>query len=162
MSSRTRSSIRIVPADSPEPAAAAEPLPLFATSLFCDDVRVEAGGKLMLIGCYPGNLIPLHPAQPVDRIAVVTKIIWAQDVDPSGMRLRFDMPAQEPNFMPVQIHPAAAHESAPAAVCVWHLRFLPLRPGDIVRVCLEYRGTVIQSGELRAIAAPAAVAPTRH
>jgi hypothetical protein len=162
MSSRTRSPTRIVPANAPGPSADAEPLPLHAVSLFCDDVRAEATGKLMLIGCYPGNVITLHASQPVDRLAVVTKIIWARDVDPAGMRLRFDMPAQEPNFMPVQINPAAAQETEPTAVCVWHLRFLPLRPGDIVRVGLDYRGRLLHAGELRALAAAIAPAPTRH
>jgi hypothetical protein len=163
MSSRTRSPIRIVPADAPETSAAAEPLPLHAVSLFCDDVRAEATGKLMLIGCYPGNVINLHASQPIDRLAVVTKIIWARDIDPAGMRLRFDMPAQEPNFMPVQVNPAAAdHEMEPTAVCVWHLRFMPLRPGDIVRVGLDYRGRLIHAGELRALAVAMATAATRH
>ena len=32
-------------------------LPLLASSMFCDDVRLEATGKLSMIGCYPGNVI---------------------------------------------------------------------------------------------------------
>jgi hypothetical protein len=163
MSTRTRPpAIRIVPAEEPDPSAAAEVLPILATSLFCDDVRVETTGKLILIGCYPGNMIVLNPAQPVDRLWVFTKITWPKDFDVTGMRLRIDMPAQEPGFVTVQNNPAPAPDMSPGATCVWQLRFLPLRPGDLIRVGVELGGRVVPSGELLTVA-PAPPAPiTRH
>jgi hypothetical protein len=163
MSSRTRTpSIRIVPADEPEISAAAEALPLLATSMFCDDVRVESTGKLILVGCYPGNVIMLNQAQPVDRLWVFTKIIWPPDLDVTGMRLRIDMPAQEPGFITVQNAPAPSPDVSPGATCVWQLRFLPLRPGDVIRVGVEVGARIVHSGELIAMAPPVAPPITRH
>jgi hypothetical protein len=130
--------------------------------MFCDDVRVESTGKLILIGCYPGNAIVLGPGQAVDRLWVFTKIIWPQNFDVTGMRLRIDMPAQEPAFIHVQNHPPPSPDVSQAATCVWQLRFLPLRPGDLIKVGVELGGRVLYSGELLAMAAPPAPQITRH
>jgi hypothetical protein len=165
MSSRTRApSSRIVPADEADATPAAQPLPILATSMFCDDVRIEANGKLILIGCYPGNMMVLNTAQPVDHIWVFTKIIWPREFDPTGMRLRIDMPAQEPGFVDVQQSPQASAEISPGSTCVWQLRFLPLRPGDVIRIGVELGGHILPCGELFAVvqAAPPQVPMTRH
>jgi len=170
MSSRTRApSIRIVAPDEPDASPAAQPLPILATSMFCDDVRVEATGKLILVGCYPGNIMVVNPTQPVDRIWIFTKILWPRDFDVTGMRLRIDMPAQEPAFVTVQNSPPPSPEVSPAATCVWQLRFLPLRAGDLIRIGVELAGRIVPCGELLAVlpATPPLVPPlqapmTRH
>jgi hypothetical protein len=163
MSTRTRqSTIRIIPAADDEHATAPEPLPILATSLFCDDVRMEATGKLMLIGCYPGNIIVVNPAQPLDRLWVFTKILWPRDFDPAGLRMRIDLPAQQPGYMPVQTMAPAHADMMPSATCVWQLRILPLRVGDVLRVGVELGGRVAHSGELLAVAQPSPPPATRH
>jgi len=164
MTSRSRaSSIRIVQADEPATSPAAEALPIQATSMFCDDVRMETCGKIMLIGCYPGNILVLNPAQPIDRLWILTKIFWPRDFDVTGMRLRIDLPAQEPGFVNVQNAPPPTDAITPSATCVWQLRFLPLRPGDLIRVSVDLGGRMLQCGELLAILPATPQIPiTRH
>jgi hypothetical protein len=42
------------------------------------------------------------------------------------------------------------------------LRFLPLRPGDVIRVGVEVGARIVHSGELIAMAPPVAPPVTRH
>ncbi len=161
MSTRSRTpNIRMVSADL-EPQATADSLPVLTVSVFCDDVRMEATGKLTLVGCYPGNVLIATPGNPIDRLCIYTKMTWGQDFDPAGMRLRVDLPAQEPNFMSVQTtSPATEHEPG-VATCVMNLRFPPLRIGDRLRVSLDAGGRLINSGDLLVVQPPA-VPATRH
>jgi hypothetical protein len=148
--------------DNSESEARAQPEveQVVTTSLFCDDIRMEATGKLTLIGCYPGNVILANPAQPIDRLCIYTKVIWGKDFDASALRLRVDLPAQEPNFMDVQTSSPATDETPGLATCVMNLRFPPLRVGDRLRVGVTAGSRLFYSGELLVIqAAPPA---TRH
>ena len=134
-------------------------MPILATSVFCDDVRLEATGKVTLVGCYPGNVVVSEAAHPVDRLWVFTKLTWGNDFDPAGLRMRADFPAQETGLMNVQPNPVERDGMAGNAICVWQLRFYPLRPGDVLRVAVERGGSVLPCGEILAI--PAAQV-TRH
>ena len=158
MTARTKqSSVRIAEADLPEMADPA--LPLLAVSTFCDDVRLEATGKFSMIGCYPGNIIRTSPAQPVDRLWVFTRLMWGRDFDPAGLRMRVDLPAQEPGYMAVQLNPHPVDLLAPYAICVWQLRFHPLRIGDLLRISVEQGSARLPCGELLAVPTEQ---PTRH
>jgi hypothetical protein len=143
---------------------AAQPAqPLMATSLFCDEIRMEASSKLLLIGCYPGNVIVLNPGQPIDRVSVLTKIVWSQGFDPGGLRLRVDLPAQDSHFMQVQPLATPNHKMLGSAVCIWALRLLPLRAGDLLRVGLEHGDVHLPCGELLVMDGGAAAAQVvRH
>ncbi len=163
MSTRSRTpSIRMVSAE-PDAQAGTEAVSVLSVSVFCDDIRMEATGKLTLIGCYPGNVIMAVPGQPIDRLCIYTRMTWGNDFDPAGLRLRVDLPAQEPNFMQVQSTAPATDESQGLATCVMNLRFPPLRIGDRLRVSVDAGGQLITSGDLVVVPAPApAGASTRH
>ena len=130
----------------------AQALPLLASSMFCDDVRLEATGKLSMIGCYPGNVILAAPEQPVSHLWVLTKLMWHNGFDPVGLRMRVDLPAQAPGYMAVRVDPSVNEALANSALCVWQLRFLPLRVGDILRISVEQGTARLHCGELLAIA----------
>ncbi|MGI4796778.1 MAG: hypothetical protein ACRYG8_22540 [Janthinobacterium lividum] len=134
-------------------------LPLLATSMFCDDVRLEATGKLSMIGCYPGNVILASPEQPVSHLWVLTKLLWHRGFDPAGLRVRVDLPAQAPGYMAVKVDPHVNDALANTALCVWQLRFHPLRIGDVLRISVEQGAAQLHCGELLAIAP---TQPTRH
>ena len=141
-------------------ATAAEPtLPLLATSMFCDDVRLEATGKFSMIGCYPGNVILASPEQPVGQLWVFTKLRWHNGFDPAGLRMRIDLPAREPGYMAVQTSPDLEDTLSKGALCIWNLRFHPLRAGDLLRISVEQGAASLACGELLAIAP---TQPTRH
>ena len=151
--------IRLISDQSLENLQPSPALPILATSLFCDDVRLEASGKLTLVGCYPGNVIVSEASHPVDRLWVVTRLTWGKDFDPAGLRLRVDFPAQDAGFMNVQANPVERDGMAGNAVCAWQIRFHPLRPGDVLRVSAERRGSLLSCGEILAIPAGQA---TKH
>ena len=160
MSTRVRKlEMNVTAEELPEQASPPHALPLLATSVFCDDVRLEANGKVMLIGCYPGNVIISEAAQRVERLWVFTKLMWRTPFDPEGLRLRADFPAQAAVFMSVQVNPMQRDGMAGNAICIWHIRFHPLRPGDLVRVSVEQGRSTLTSGELLAVAS---TQPTRH
>ncbi len=148
--------------DEPQTGTASDRLPIMATTHFCDDLRIEATGKLLLVGCYPGSLILLNSAAPIDRLWVVTKILWPRGFDVTDMRMRIDVPAQEPGFVPVAPVSSDTASAMLTATCAWQLRFPPLRPGDVIRVRVECGGGTVNCGELAAAAAPSPPRSTRH
>jgi hypothetical protein len=150
-------------ATGPDAQASPEPVPVLSVSVFCDDIRMEATGKLTLVGCYPGSVIIATPGQPIDRLCIYTRMMWGNEFDPAGLRLRVDLPAQEPNFMQVQSTSPATQETPGLATCVMNLRFAPLRVGDRLRVSVDAGGRLITSGDLTVVPAPVpAGASTRH
>jgi hypothetical protein len=151
--------MRVVDSAEPEPDARAGTAFLHSTSLFCDDIRLEATGKLNLVGCYPGNVIIASPHQPIDRLFIYTRLVWGHDFDPTGLRLRVDMPGQEPSFMEVQSITPATPESPGVAACVMNLRFPPLRVGDRLQVHIDAGAHTAITGELFVVPPPTT---TRH
>ncbi len=135
------------------------PLPLLASTIFCDDLRLEASGKFCMIGCYPGNLIVANPLLPVTQRWVLTRLIWRDDFDASGLRMRVDLPAQGPSYMDVKPNPRVNEALARDATCVWQLRLQPLRIGDLLRVSMEKGSARLPCGELLVVQA---TPPTRH
>ncbi len=126
-------------------------LPLLASCTFCDDVRQEANGKLLMIGCYPGNVIVANPVHPITQLWLFTKLMWQNDFDATGLRVRVDLMAQGTAYMDVIANPGVNDALARTATCIWPLRLLPLRAGDLFRVSLEQGHVNLPCGELLAI-----------
>jgi hypothetical protein len=137
------------PADEPEPAAASVSR-VHATSLFCDDIRLEAGGKVTIIGHYPGETCWLAPNAIVDRCAVYTSLIWNTREFPGRAHLRIDLPDREPSCFALQPSQTCEREGVPAYLqqSILHLRFSALRPGDILRAFIRAGDLDIPAGRL--------------
>jgi hypothetical protein len=143
-----------------------------ATALFCDDIRLEAGGKVMLIGHYPRETCFLQPSATIDRCAVYTSAVWSGRAPPAGIQIRIDLPDRAPGFFPVQLTQITEMAGASGEAvghllqCIVHLRFSPLRPGDVIQAFIRAGGTDFPTGRLliRRFQPPAPPAPnvTRH
>ena len=158
MNGRTKhSNIKMVSPEVSEVVEAA--LPLLASSTFCDDVRLEASGKFSMIGCYPGNIIAMNPAQPVSQLWVFTRLMWGNGFNADGFRLRVDLPAQDPGYFVPQGQSEANGLLVCNALYVWQLKFHPLRIGDVLRISVEQGPSRLACGELMAVAA---TQHTRH
>ncbi len=112
-----------------------------------------------MIGCYPGNIILTDPGQQITQLWLFTRLRWNHDFDATGLRVRLDLPAQGIGYMNVKPNPPTSGALARDAVCVWQLRLLPLRVGDLLRVSIEQGSAILPCGELLAVEA---AKPTRH
>jgi hypothetical protein len=116
------------------------------TILFCDDIRLEASGKITLVGHYLSELCLLTPNATIDRCALYLHATWRWDQQPGRVVLRVELPGQESSLFPVQLaaRPASPPRQPPEAFpevfmvqSVLQLRFPPLRAGDTIRVFLR-------------------------
>jgi hypothetical protein len=128
----------------------------------------------MLIGHYPRETCFLPPNATIDRCAVYTTAVWNGRPPPAAIQIRIDLPDRAPGFFPVQL--AQMTEMAGASgetighlmQCIVHLRFSPLRPGDVIQAFIRAGGADFPTGRLliRRVQPPAPVPPapdaTRH
>ncbi len=143
--------------------------PFTAVVLFCDDVRLEATGKLTLVGHYVGESCHLPAHATMDRCAIYLHATWPWRIEPKAVSLRVDLPGREPTVHPVRIAARgerATTEAPPDAFLLQsylHLRFSPLQDGDTLRVFLRVDGSERPAGQLtvRRAAPPAATPTTR-
>lgn len=71
----------------PRPDKMVESSPKFGFSLFCDDVRIEMNGKVMVIGIYADQLIvPAFPQRI--RVVVLSYLKFPIDSPPTGTKIR--------------------------------------------------------------------------
>jgi hypothetical protein len=147
-------------------------VPFTAIVLFCDDVRLEATGKLTLVGHYVSQSCQLSARATLDRCAIYLHATWPWRIEPKEVALRVDVPRREPTVYPVRIAERAKRPPGEAPPEVFllqsylHLRFPPLEDGDSLRVFLRVDGTERPAGHItvRRSAAPTAGAAegSRH
>jgi hypothetical protein len=135
-------------------------VPVRALALFFDDIRLEIGGKLTLIGQYAGDLW-LNPAsQPTDRLAVLLHLTWPREYEPRNCAFRIEVTGQPPiaQDFPTPRKPDFSNKplspfSGILVQLAVHLRFPPLRTGDIIDVWCKVDDHELPAGRLR-IGAP--------
>ena len=93
------------------------------------------------------------------QLWVLARLTWQGDFDPGGLRLRLDLPAQKTGYIDVKPNPVVSEALARDAFCVWQLRLLPLRVGNVLRISVEKGSANLPCGELLVMEAAQA---TRH
>jgi hypothetical protein len=130
--------------------------PVRALAQFFDDIRVEATGKLILIGQYYGDmLLPPNLVVPIDRLAALVTMRWPRDHKPNDLSLRIEITgqptiAQDLAGVPeidLSDKPVSPFSSITAQGMV-HIRFLPLRIGDNIDVWVSADGVDVPAGRL--------------
>ncbi len=121
-------------------------------SLFFDDVRTEAGGKMTMIGHYPQDTCLLADHTRLDRLSVYTRLSWGWKIRPKRLFLQLKLPGREVEQQPI---PFAQPEQPPfsdvdkfVAQSVVHLRFSPMRPGDMIQVWVRFDDFKLPTGHL--------------
>jgi hypothetical protein len=137
--------------------------PVTALAQFFDDIRVENNGKGILIGQYISEMGLPPGVMPVDRLAIVLTLRWPHDCTPQSIGARIELPGQPavtPQFpLPPPADPTDQPVSAfacPMIQAAFHLRFLPLRAGDVIDVWAVVDGHDIPAGRLRVVASASA------
>jgi hypothetical protein len=141
--------------------------PIRAMAMFCDEIRLDSGSKLTLMGHYPHNLCFTPSGRPIERLAVYTRASWRSSFRPTTLAVRLDVPGYEPRLHPIsrtQIEHRTPGESGISLVhSVVHLHFMPLRPGASISAWLRIDDIDLPTGNLTIRPAPReAVSPTPH
>lgn len=131
-------------------------------ALFCDEVRVETGGKVSAMGLYTGALLLPDPADnPVDRLGIVVSAIWPREFRPDKIGIRFQLPRQEllqgdlPEALAGRLQEGAlAGSEAFRLLSSFNIRTVPLRPGDVIEVWLIVNEQALPAGRLHVQGAP--------
>jgi hypothetical protein len=74
----------------------ADRTPITGVALFFDDIRIEIGAKLTLIGQYIGTLFHNESAIPIERLAVLLYLRWPRDYIPENCSIRVEITGQPP------------------------------------------------------------------
>lgn len=144
-----------------------DPPPITTLAQFFDDVRVEANGKLILIGQYSGDLMfPLGMPSP-DQIAILVTSKWPRSYTPSALGIKINIPGQPPVIPPsLQIpeHQPLDDPPSPFAGMLMQAmvqcRLPPLRGGDFIDVWILADGHELPAGRLRIVTSEALAAST--
>lgn len=145
--------------------------PIIATALFFDDIRLEVGNKLSMLGNYAGVLsIPTAPSAgiSVDRLAIFLYVRWDPDYHhPTNIAARILVPGQPPiqqTFPSPGVNPDPQTTPFKATImqAVISLRFPPLRVGDAIEVWAEIDGVDYPAGRLRVEASAQAEVRAPH
>ncbi len=134
-----------------------------ALAFFFDDIRLEIGNKLSLIGQYTLEMSFAEIALPVDRISVLLHVRWPRSHDIGKCLARVDIPGQpKADYQELPFQAAFDLDSDKSAFSVnimqaiLNLRFPPLRSGDAIDVWFMADDREYAAGRLR-IKGPQAV-----
>ncbi len=135
-----------------------ESLPVFAAALFFDDIRIELGGKLSLIGQYVGSMILPEGAPPVDRLSLLFYLRFARDFMPQTLQLKILVPGQEAIKQDVSLGSGPDRSQMPDSPfsagiveSVIQMRFSPLRVGDNIDAWVIVDGRELPAGRLHVV-----------
>lgn len=131
-------------------------------ALFCDEVRLETGGKVSAMGLYTGALLLLDPADnPVDRLGIVVSVVWPREFRPDKIGIRVQLPRQEllqgdlPEALPGRLQEEALAGSKKLRLfSSFNIRTVPLQPGDVIEVWLMVNEQAFSAGRLHVQGAP--------
>lgn len=126
-----------------------------AFAVFFDDVRMEIGNKLSLMGLH-GPIVQLNPASGaiIDRMAVFLTVRWPIMHQPKTIAFKLNVPGQITEYadLPAEAMQAAAnvqeHSVATTIYTAFQLRFPPLRVGDSLTALLKVDGSEMKIGSL--------------
>jgi hypothetical protein len=65
---------------------------IVGTTVFCDDIRSELGGKLTLVGCYGTQLIATHFPLILPKMGFFLRTVFPFDERPESMVLNIYLP----------------------------------------------------------------------
>jgi hypothetical protein len=105
--------------------------------LFCDDIRIEITGKLMVWGMYTGDILIPSDGFVVPRLQLLFGVDGPLDSKPTALEIEVTLPGSEPRLERPAI---ATLPPAPEGRTRWAMRhavlFLgqPLSPGKIKAV----------------------------
>jgi hypothetical protein len=74
-----------------------------ATLLACDDIRIEANGKLIIIGVYTGNIVLLAPEMPGTNLTFMFNLDVPIDEVPKNVAFEVVLPGEEPDRHALEI-----------------------------------------------------------
>ena len=137
-------------------------------SVFCDDIRLEAGNKLSYMGVYNGTMVV--PAFPYDmpRLSVVTRVVFDQE-EPLSSSFRMvlllndqeigvlEAPAEEssPPFRPLpEINGATDIRQQRSAQVIFTLPPLRIEAPSILRTRAIFANETLRGGGLMIITQP--------
>lgn len=142
-------------------------LPVFAAALFFDDIRIEVGGKLSLIGQYVGSMILPEGASPVDRLSLLFYVRFSRGFMPQSLQLKVLVPGQEAIKQDVSVGPGPDRSQMPDSPfsagiveSVIQMRFSPLRVGDNIDAWVIVDGHELPAGRLHVASHASAEAQT--
>ena len=85
-----------------------------ANAIFCDDIRVELGNKLSLMGVYASDILfPVAPPFTFPKFGVVAWIIMEKDDVPNKFVLRVLMPPDRTELARIELEGEPAFTTEP-------------------------------------------------
>ncbi len=129
---------------------------LTVSALFFDDIRLEIGNKLSLMGQYINEMYVAHPSVPIDRISILLHARWPKEYNVESCFARIDIPGQpkaEYQDLPLQFDSDPKSDDSVFSIrvlqAVLNLRFPPLRNGDVIDVWFMANDHEYAAGRLR-------------
>lgn len=135
-----------------------EVAPIVVTAMFLDDIRMEVGSKLSLMGMYTSTMA-LPEGALVDRISIFLYLRWHPDhITPKHCVVRIQVTGQpetrqEFPIVEMELPPGRTPFTAQFLNTAVQMRFPPLRVGDSVDVWADIDGDEYPAGRLRIVAA---------
>ncbi len=134
--------------------------PITALAFFFDDIRLEMGNKISLMGQYINDLVLADTPLPTDRLSVLLHARWPASYNISKCFAKIIVPGQpksEYQELPMESQQYTGDDDTTSSTkilqAVLNLRFTPLRAGDIIEVWFRADDQEFAAGRLRIRAA---------
>ena len=125
-----------------------------ATLLVCDDIRIEANGKLIIIGVYTGNILILSPEMPGTNLTFMFSLDVPIGEIPRSVAFEVVLPGEKPDRHSLEITDPKLEPHHTR----WYLKQVVVAGGKTLRLG-RIDAKVVCDGEEILVSAPWIVAP---